>query len=61
MKKLLILLVSILITFNSYADFNSGLDAYEDKDYATALRIWQPLAEAGDIDAQAMLGEMYIW
>ena len=61
MNKLLILLVSLLISFNSYADFNSGLDAYEDKDYATALRIWQPLAEAGDMDAQAMLGQMYLY
>jgi len=28
-------------------------------DYATAARLWQPLAEAGDADAQTALGTLY--
>lgn len=41
------------------ADFQKGLSAYERRDYATALREWEPFADAGDADAQAALGEMY--
>lgn len=33
--------------------------AYERKDYATALRVWRPLAEQGDAQAQYNLGQMY--
>jgi uncharacterized protein len=40
-------------------DFKTGLSAYQKRDYATALRIWTPLAEKGDADAQYNLGHMY--
>jgi Sel1 repeat len=33
--------------------------AYQKNDYATALRLVQPLAEAGDPHAEALLGQMY--
>jgi Sel1 repeat len=33
--------------------------AYQHGDYATALRLWHPLAERGDADAQFHLGVMY--
>ena len=41
------------------ADFQKGLDAYNKRDYATALREWKPLAEQGNTDAQYNLGVMY--
>jgi len=41
------------------ADFQTGVAAYERRDYATALREWTPLAEQGDAEAQSSLGEMY--
>jgi len=41
------------------ADFRAGLDAYNQGDYATALKEWQPLAEQGDAAAQFNLGGMY--
>jgi len=41
------------------ADFQKGLDAYNKKDYATALREWKPLAEQGYASAQNNLGQMY--
>ena len=41
------------------ADFQAGLIAYEQGDYATALKEWQPLAEQGDATAQYNLGLMY--
>ena len=40
-------------------DFDAGKAAYKQKDYATALRHWQPLAEQGDARAQLYLGQMY--
>lgn len=38
---------------------NAGLAALERQHYATALRSWLPLAEAGDPEAQANVGYMY--
>ncbi len=40
------------------ADIHQGLTAYEGGDFATALRKFQPLADAGDADAQFGLGLM---
>jgi uncharacterized protein len=36
-----------------------GDDAYERGDYATAVRLWRPLAERGNPEAQFILGQMY--
>ena len=36
-----------------------GLNAAESGDFATALRLWQPLAEQGHAEAQNNLGVMY--
>jgi uncharacterized protein len=41
------------------ANFQKGLNAYEKRDYATALREWTPLAEQGNAIAQHKLGRMY--
>ena|SRR5215472_11412875 len=41
------------------ADLASGKRAYEEKDYATALKELTPLAEQGNSDAQVILGRMY--
>ncbi len=43
----------------AHADFQAGLDAYNQGDYATALKEWRPLAEQGDATAQFNLGVMY--
>lgn len=37
----------------------SGIDAWQQGDYATAIAIWRPLAEAGDPDAAFNLGQAY--
>jgi uncharacterized protein len=39
--------------------FKDGLNASKRGDYATAMRIWRPLANQGDAAAQASLGFMY--
>ena len=38
---------------------SDGIMAFNRKDYATALRLWRPLAERGNADAQSNLGVMY--
>jgi TPR repeat protein len=50
----------VLLPANTaHADFEKGMNAYQDKDYATALIEWMPLADAGDSQAQYNLGWMY--
>ena len=39
--------------------FDQGVAAYGRADYATAYRLWRPLAERGNATAQAGLGYMY--
>ena len=61
MKNLTIAL-AFLMTLSlpvSAQDFQKGFAAYEDGDYATALKEWKPLAEAGDASAQYNLALMY--
>lgn len=55
---IMILLVCMMVA-PAWAGFEDGLRAYENKDYTTALREWQPLAEKGNAAAQYMLGEFY--
>ena len=61
MKRLIpIFLMLIFMSAPVYADdFQEGLDAYDRKDYKTALEKWKPLAEQGLADAQSNLGTMY--
>jgi uncharacterized protein len=42
------------------ATYEDGLLAYDKSDYATALKIFRPLAERGDIRSENALGRMYI-
>ena len=41
------------------ADFAEGLAAFDAGDYQGALEVWQPLAEAGDAEAQIALAGLY--
>jgi TPR repeat protein len=43
----------------SAGPFEDAVAAYQRGDYATALRLWHPLAEQGDADAQFHLGVVY--
>lgn len=55
-----VLLLALLVGGPAFsADYQKGLDAYEKKDYATALKEWTPLAEQGDDNAQYRLGYIY--
>ncbi|HIB00312.1 MAG TPA: sel1 repeat family protein [Phycisphaerales bacterium] len=68
-KKLTFLLaLTFLFLFSSgvfgddFQDFRDHLDAvnaYQKEDYKTAHRLWLPLAEQGNADAQYNLGKIY--
>ena len=62
MFKHLTVILAFLMTLSSPVaaqDFQKGLAAAQAGDFATALKEWKPLAEAGDADAQYNLGVMY--
>ena len=42
------------------ADFQAGLDAFQNGDYVTAAKEWRPLAEEGSPIAQFNLGLLYL-
>ena len=62
-SKAAVLMTTLLILAQSMttdaADFQSGLEAYQQGDFSIVLREWRPLAEQGDILAQFGLGVMY--
>ena len=56
-------LVAVSLAFavagaSSAGPYEDAVAAYERGDYATAVRLWRPLAERGDPGAQLMLGSM---
>jgi len=59
--------LSLLVMFASLAwaaplqaqSVKAGIDAWQQADYAKAVSIWRPLAEAGDADAAFNLGQAY--
>ena len=54
------LVLMSLVSLPSWgADFDKGLTAYNNGDFATALKEWKPLAEQGNAAAQFDLGMMY--
>ena len=60
--KAVVLGLSLLFVSSSIAyaqDFQKGVEAYQKKDYATALNEWRPFAEQGNAYAQHNLGVMY--
>jgi TPR repeat protein len=60
--KSVVLGLSLLLANGSivYAqDLRKGFEAYDNKDYAQALRELRPLAEQGDAIAQSYIGLMY--
>ncbi len=54
-----VLILSLIGCVNDRA-FEDGYAAAERGDYATAYRLWKPLAEQGGADAQFNLGLMYM-
>lgn len=60
MSKVTLSFLLLLLSFPSWsADFEKGLIASRNGDYATALREWTPLAEQGHATSQRNLGHLY--
>ena len=57
--KTVLLVLALLWPVTGLADFSEGLAAYQRGDFATAIREFRPLAEAGNAWAQYNLGVMY--
>jgi len=54
------LILSIFFTASlAHADFQKGLTAYKNKDYAIAIAEWEPLAQKGYAGAAYKLGKIY--
>ena len=52
--------VALLLAVDAIAgDLERGIRAYRNGDYALALEYWEPLARAGNVDAQIYLGWLY--
>ena len=64
MKKLPSILVSFLISISligpSYADFQDGVNAYDQSDFDKALYEFEPLAKQGNTNAQYYLGRILV-
>jgi TPR repeat protein len=49
----------LIVAEENHDIFNKGWYAYTEGNYEDALKVWLPLAEAGDVYAQYYLGELY--
>ena len=56
---MLLILFILLFSTCAFADYQDAVDAFKRGDYATALKVLKPLAEAGEARAQYTLGRMY--
>jgi len=56
----LLVLAAMVAAFPAFADFHTGLDAYQKGDFVGAAKEWRPLAEQGDPEAQFNLGLLYL-
>lgn len=60
MRLIALVMVGLAIAGPALADpFEDAKAAYQRGDYASALRLWRPLAEDGDSNAQFWLGAAY--
>lgn len=55
----IVISLALLATLGFGASFEDGLNAYGNKDYQTAFKIFQNLGNKGDAGAQNSLGYMY--
>ncbi len=57
--RLIALCAALLTAGPLWSGQEEGIAAYNKKDYATAMKEFRPLAEAGDTQAQLLMGLMY--
>ncbi len=60
MRTILATIAFVMLTTPSWGgDFDKGVEAFNNGDYATAIKEWTPLAEQGDVIAQYNLAVLY--
>lgn len=57
--RLMVVCFSILLPFNTFASLEDGINAYNNRDYSSALKEFHNQAKIGDAQAQLLLGLMY--
>jgi uncharacterized protein len=58
-RTIVLVLSFVCLSTLAWADFETGMDAHDRGNYATALSEWRPLAEQGNPSAQFYLGLLY--
>ena len=58
-RRLFTYALCMLLALPAVADFKAGMEAFEQGDFATALREWRPVAEQGLVEAQYNLALLY--
>lgn len=58
---LFLLAMSLVPCLNARAGLRDGIQAFEHKEFALALREFLPLAQRGNAEAQMYLGQMYLF
>src|SRR5262249_3703626 len=61
-KPIALIVVGVMLSMARMASagpFEDGLAAYQRGDFATALKLWRPLAEQGNAQAQNQVGNMF--
>ena len=51
--------LSLLANVANAGPWEDGYEAYQRKDYVTAVQLWRIVANEGNREAQSLLGEMY--
>ena len=54
-----LIVIAVFATPAIAGPFEDGVSAYERRDFARALQLWQPLADAGNPSAQDRVGRLY--
>jgi len=53
------LTLSLITSMANAGPWEEGYEAYQRKDYVTAVQLWRIVANEGNREAQSLLGEMY--
>ncbi len=46
-------------TLHAANNYNKGVDAYKARDYKTAVKLWEPYAKDGNVDAQYSIATIF--
>lgn len=59
-RSIFLIIISLSLTYDVYADLQAGLEAIVKRDFATAMKMFKPLADKNNVAAQVNLGNLYM-